>query len=70
MVEVLKSLPLNFIQILDQKKFDAIIKKTPKNQKNPGQFMQLDLTDALPNANHSRCLFPKTRLSFRDYEDP
>ena len=25
MIEVLKSLPLNFIQILDQKKFDAII---------------------------------------------
>ena len=44
--------------------------KKQKNKKKPGQFMQLDLTDALPNANHSRCLFPKTRLSFRDYEDP
>ena len=45
--------------------------KKQKNKKKPGQFMQLDLTDALPNANHSRCLFPtETRLSFRDYEDP
>ena len=31
--------------------------------------MQLDLIDTLPNANQSRYLFPKTHLSFRDYEN-
>ena len=54
-VKVLKSLSLNFIQILDQQKFNAIKnkkkkqktknKKQKKKTKN-GQFKQLDLTDA------------------------